>query len=93
MQAQPSPCSAGLVSRFFLHAYKLGIIELPVPYSKLTVERLHKAIMLTLASARYRKMAPSLAEKIRAERGVEQACLLIEEFVEESCTRRQSFGV
>jgi len=52
-----------------------------IPYPQLGAERLGMAISKTLASSNHRQAAAALGERIRAERGVESACQLIEQLL------------
>jgi len=63
-------------------ARELNCAGPPIPYSRLTAERLGSAIATTLASTQYHQAAAVLSQKIRAEHGVQTACRLIEQLVD-----------
>lgn len=81
---------AGVPSVFVPHAFDqpiwselardMGMIA-PIPFLELTAQRLSDAIKTTLATKRYYQVAAELRERIREERGVEKARILIEELV------------
>jgi len=80
---------AGVPSVVVPHAYEhplnaellreLACAGPPIPFAKLTAERLGSAISATLSSPRYHEAAAALGEKVRAEQGVQMARQLIEQ--------------
>lgn len=58
---------------------ELGVGPKPIRHAKLTVERLRQAIDLGVRDAQMRQRARELGQKIRAENGIENASLFIEQ--------------
>jgi len=58
---------------------QLGVGPKPIPYRKLSIERLREAIQFGVGNAQIRQNAAALGERIRAENGVEQALRIIEQ--------------
>src|SRR5215207_8205943 len=58
---------------------QLGVGPKPIPYRKLSIERLREAIQFGVGNAQIRQNAAALGEKIRAENGVENALRIIEQ--------------
>ncbi|MCI0485802.1 MAG: glycosyltransferase, partial [Blastocatellia bacterium] len=80
---------AGVPSIFITHgpsfraelARELGCVGAVVSYWELSAESLASALAATLSNPACREAARLLADKIRTERGVENACLQIEKLV------------
>lgn len=64
-----------------MHA--LGVAAEPIPFPKFTAERLTTALATVLRDESVRATAARLGTTVRAERGVETACDLLEEWVAE----------
>jgi sterol 3beta-glucosyltransferase len=60
---------------------QLGVGPAPVPFKKLTVERLREAIQLGVNSPQLKQNAALLGEKIRGENGIENALGILEQIV------------
>jgi len=59
--------------------YKLGVGPMPIPRSKLTVDRLAKAIQEAVTNIGMRQSAAELGAKIQAEDGIANAVRIIEQ--------------
>lgn len=60
---------------------ELGVAAAPVPFQKMTGDRLRQAVTTVLDDPRPAERAARIGERVRAERGVETACDLIESTV------------
>jgi sterol 3beta-glucosyltransferase len=68
------------------HFRRLGCTAGVVAYRQLTASRLSTALNAMLTQSSYRATAAALGQKIRAERGVQTACQLIEQWFERRAT-------
>jgi sterol 3beta-glucosyltransferase len=58
---------------------RLGVGPQPIPYQKLTVERLRDAIQAGVHDSAIRENAASLGQKLRAEQGIQNAINIVEQ--------------
>ncbi len=63
---------------------QLGVGPDPIPYKKLTVERLREAIEVGVGSPQIKQNAVELGQKIQKENGIETALGIIEKIVREN---------
>jgi sterol 3beta-glucosyltransferase len=61
--------------------HRLGVGPVPIPYKRLTVQRLAEAIGSAVADEALRRRAAELGERIRAENGVAQAVRIVEHYL------------
>jgi O-mycaminosyltylonolide 6-deoxyallosyltransferase len=60
----------------------LGVAAEPVPFREFTAERLETSLRVALTDVEMRSRATTVAEKVRAERGAEDAARILEDWVE-----------
>ncbi|MFJ9819108.1 glycosyltransferase [Streptomyces sp. NPDC101151] len=60
---------------------ELGVSPAPVPFQKMTGEQVRAAVTAVVDDQRYTERAAELGTRVRADRGVETACDLIEAWV------------
>ncbi|CAM5470570.1 UDP-glucose:sterol glucosyltransferase OS=Streptomyces glaucescens OX=1907 GN=SGLAU_30125 PE=4 SV=1 [Streptomyces glaucescens] len=61
---------------------EIGVAPAPVPFQRMTGERLRQAVAAVLDDPRPAERAALIGERVRAERGVDKACDLIETAVD-----------
>jgi len=59
----------------------LGVGPKPVPFKRLTIERLKEAIIMGVGDSQIRQKAVELGQKIRAENGIENALKVIQKIL------------
>ena len=60
----------------------LGVAAEPVPFREFTAERLETSLRVALTDEEMRSRATTVGEKVRAERGTEDAARILEDWVE-----------
>ncbi|MEV5880755.1 glycosyltransferase [Streptomyces sp. NPDC052101] len=71
-------------------AHRLGVAPAPVPYTKFTPELLDAALGAALTDEEIRRKAANIGEAVRAERGVERAVDILEDWAERWHGERKS---
>ncbi len=61
---------------------ELGVGPQPIPYKKLTVERLREAINIGVTETSMRQKAMELGQRIRAEKGIQNAVEIFEQIAQ-----------
>jgi sterol 3beta-glucosyltransferase len=61
---------------------ELGVGSKPIPYKELSVDRLREAIRFGVGNPQVRQKANELGQKIRAEKGIENALNIFEKMIQ-----------
>lgn len=63
------------------HLHQAGVMPKPIPRKKVTLEALNTAINEAVHNQELRQKASEIGEKVRAEKGVDNAVAAIENYV------------